>query len=112
MEENISFENLPKAVQKLNEKLSKIEQLLIFNTSKKEQENKDQLLTVEQAADFLSLSVPTIYSKISRGELPNYKRGKRVYFTRNSLMNHLKQGERKTFSEIEKEAENYLKNKK
>lgn len=112
MKDKISFNDLPEAVQNLEVKLSKIEQLLITQMSKETQISKDQLLTVEQAANFLSLSVPTIYSKVSRGELPNFKRGKRVYFTHDTLMAFLKQGKRKTNQEISKEAGQYLKKNK
>ena len=47
--------------------------------------NQDDLLTVQQAAKFLSLAVSTIYSMVSRGELPCMKRTKRIYFSRLDL---------------------------
>jgi excisionase family DNA binding protein len=76
-------------------------------------ETPEQLLTIQEAAKFLSLSVPTIYSKVSRGELPVMKRTKRLYFSRTELLEYLKEGRKKTTAEIEAEAEAYLsKNKK
>jgi excisionase family DNA binding protein len=69
----------------------------------------DKLLTIQAAAEFLSLAVPTIYSKVSKGELPVMKRSKRLYFSRIELMEYLKEGRKKTISEIEADAENYLK---
>lgn len=68
----------------------------------------EKLLTVHEAADFLNLSVPTIYSKVSRGELPVMKRGKKLHFSNTELMQYLKDGRKLTNSEIETEAENYL----
>jgi len=53
-------------------------------------DHPDQLLTIQQAAEFLSLSVPTLYSKVSKGELPVMKRSKRLYFSRIQLMEYLK----------------------
>ena len=41
-------------------------------------ENKDKMLNVKQAAEFLGLAVPTIYSKVSHRELPFMKRSKRL----------------------------------
>lgn len=73
----------------------------------------EQLLTVQEAAQFLNLTVPTIYSKVSKGELPYMKRGKRLYFSREELLQYLKEGRRKSNVEIAAEAEGYLsKNKK
>ena len=58
----------------------------------------DKLLTVHEAAEFLSLAVPTVYSMVSRGELPVMKRSKRLYFSRVELINYLKQGRKKTLA--------------
>jgi excisionase family DNA binding protein len=68
----------------------------------------EKLLTVQEAAAYLSLSVATIYSKVSRNELPFMKRGKRVYFTQMELLDYLKDGRNKSNEEIEEEAINHL----
>jgi len=52
----------------------------------------EQLLTIQEAAKFLSLTVPIMYSKVSKGELPVMKRGKRLYFSRTELLEYVKQG--------------------
>ena len=83
----------------------------ILNAVRNEQpiiEKSEKLLTVKGAADFLNLSVPTIYSKVSKGELPVMKRGKRLHFSSTELMQYIKDGRKLTNSEIETEAENYL----
>ena len=71
----------------------------------------EQLLTIQEAAKFLNLSVPTIYSKVSKGELPVMKRSKRLYFSSIELMEYLKAGRKKSNTEIEAEANNYLSKK-
>ena len=71
----------------------------------------DELLTVQDTAKFLSLSVPTIYGLISKGELPVMKRSKRCYFSKVVLFNYLRQGKKKTLAETASEAESYLKKK-
>ena len=73
-------------------------------------EQPEQLLTVQEAAQFLNLTVPTIYSKVSKGELPVMKRSKRLYFSSTELMEYLKEGRKKSNAEIDKEAETYLSN--
>ncbi len=105
----ITFDQLPGAVSKLSEKLDTIERLL--TEQRKPVEQHDDLLTIDQAADFLSLTKPTLYSKVSRGELPYMKRGKRLYFSKDELMGYLKEGRRKTNQEIEQEAGSYLQKK-
>lgn len=70
----------------------------------------EELLTVQEAAEFLHLSVPTIYSKVSKGELPVMKRSKRLYFSRTELLDYLKDGRKKSNAEIEQEANAYLSN--
>ena len=64
----------------------------------------EQLLTIREAAELLSLTVPTMYSKVSKGELPVMKRSKRLYFSRTELLEYLKDGRKKSNAEIEREA--------
>ncbi|MDX2190512.1 MAG: helix-turn-helix domain-containing protein [Bacteroidota bacterium] len=80
--------------------------------SQSEQPQSDELLTVQDTAKFLSLSVPTVYTLISKGELPVMKRSKRCYFFKVELINYLKQGRKMTLAETAIEAENYLNLKK
>jgi excisionase family DNA binding protein len=77
-----------------------------------QQAETDELLTVQDAAKFLSLTVPTVYGLISKGELPVMKRSKRCYFSKVELIDYLKQGRRKTLAETAIEAERYCKTKK
>ena len=70
------------------------------------------LLTVKEAAKFLSLSVPTIYGLISKNEIPFMKRSKRCYFSKIELMEYVKQGRRKTTAEIEAETDAFIRSKK
>jgi len=100
-------------------RLNNIETLLLdLKHSPKEQHShpeSDQLLTIQQAAEILCLSVPTIYSLVSRSEIPCMKKGKRLYFSKEEITNWIKTGRKKTISEIEMETDNYLyilKNKK
>lgn len=92
----------------IKEAQSEIEQPKFANT-----EQPEQFLTIQEAAEFMSLSVPTMYSKVSRCEIPSMKRGKRLYFSLKELTEYLRNGKKKTTAEIEAEADLYLsKNKK
>jgi excisionase family DNA binding protein len=79
--------------------------------SKPPTEQPEKLLTIQEAAEYLSLTVPTMYSKVSKGELPVMKRSKRLYFSRTELLDYLKDGRKKSNAEIEQEAKAYLKKK-
>ncbi len=70
------------------------------------------LLTVQEAAGFLSLSIPTIYGLISKSEIPVMKRSKRCYFYKKDLISYLNQGRQKTRSEIASEAEKHVNKKR
>jgi excisionase family DNA binding protein len=97
-------------------RLSSIENLILDLKHQPKQvettEHPDQLLTIQQAAEFLNLTVPTIYSKVSKRELPVMKRSKRLYFSRIQLMEYVKEGRKKSNAEIEQESNQYLTTKK
>ena len=73
------------------------------------QKEAEDLLTVQEAANFLSLVKPTIYSKVNKRELPFMKRGKRLYFSQSELLEYIKEGRRQTATEIKLEVNTYLK---
>ncbi len=106
--ENLTFEELPRAVSQLAAQLRNIEQLLTSKNEQQSTEQPEQLLTVQKAAKFLNLTVPTIYSKVSKRELPVMKRTKRLYFSETELMNYVKGGRKKTNTEIEAEAASHV----
>jgi excisionase family DNA binding protein len=109
--DQVTFESLPQAVIMLTKEVSELKRLLI---DKQEQpiNQPEQLLTVQEAAQFLNLAVATIYSKVSRKELPFMKRSKRLYFASSELLEYLKQGRVKSNAEIEQKASAYLSNKR
>ena len=96
--------------------LNRLETLLLdlskAQKKPKEQDDPEKLLTIQEVAELLNLSVPTIYSKVSKGELPVMKFGKKLYFSYLEILAFLKQGRKKTNYEIQAEAEKYLNNPK
>lgn len=59
-----------------------------------------EFLTIQEAAAFLNLAVPSLYSMVSRGDLPYIKKTKKLYFSRESLVEYLVSGKQKTKQEI------------
>ena len=80
--------------------------------NQKQSSNSNELLNIEQAAEFLGLAKPTLYAHTSKREIPHLKRGKKLYFEKEKLIEWLQEGKQKTQAEIQAEAQNYLKNGK
>ncbi|GGG18825.1 MULTISPECIES: helix-turn-helix domain-containing protein [Pontibacter] len=99
--ENLTFDQLPRAVSLLHEKMGRIERLLL---EQRPHQEAAAILNVQEAATLLHLSVATLYTKVSCREVPFSKRGKRLYFHRSELEEWVRQGRRKTVSEIREEA--------
>lgn len=48
----------------------------------------DEILTVEGVAKMLGVTVNAIYIRCNKGQIPYKKRGKRLYFSKNALLNY------------------------
>jgi len=93
----------------INARLTNIECLLLdlkHPSLPKNRANLGELnvLTIKQAAAFLSLSVPTLYGLVSRQSIPVSKQGKRLYFSQSELIDWVKTGRKLTLSEIDSQA--------
>ncbi|SRR6056297_1226197 len=111
--ENLTFDQLPKAVIILTKEVSELKRLFIERQEQPPTQESEQLLTIDEVAALLHLTKPTIYSKHSKGEIPGVcKQGKRLYFDRKIIIDWIKQGRKKSNAEIKQEAEAYLSNKK
>ncbi|MFL0685374.1 MAG: helix-turn-helix domain-containing protein [Algoriphagus aquaeductus] len=108
MYQELTFDQLPRAVTMLTNEVSELKRLLIEKQAESSTKSPEKPLSISEAADFLNLSVPTLYSKVSRGELPVMKRGKRLYFSLPELADYLKAGRKKSNEEIAAEADQYL----
>lgn len=104
----ISFEELPKAVALLGDRLAGIEQLLREQRHTPQQPESDQVLTIQQAGALLSLAVPTLYGLVHRKKIPVSKQGKRLYFSKQRLIDWIQYGKKPTQIEIDSEADLHL----
>lgn len=80
--------------------------------SPKSSNDLEDLLTIDQASEFLKLSVNTIYTHTRQATIPFCKKGKRLYFTKIELLEWVKSGRKKTTTEIKAEADTFLSNNK
>ena len=86
----------------------------IAENPQSEHPETEQLFTIKEASEFLHLSVATLYGYVSRNDIPFSKRpnSKRLWFSKQELIEWLKTGRKKTIAEINAEANTYLKSKK
>lgn len=114
MEKVLTFDKLPEAVTMLTKEVSELKRLLIEKQEQPTTEQPEQWLDLNDLIQYdpEKRTKPTWYSKISRNEVPHYKRGKKVYFLKSEIDEWLKQGKCKSNAEIEAEAKAYLLNNK
>ena len=98
-----TFDQIPIMMNKIHDKLEHLEKLIIRISTV--EENKEEVLNIQEASKLLDLSVSTIYSKVCKREIPVNKQGKRIYFYRHELMKWIKSGRVKTYLEIQNDIE-------
>ncbi len=108
----ITFEHLPQAVSQVYNKLENIERLL-SQINKEQQTEPDKWFDIHELCSYLpdKPKIPTIYGKVHRLEIPFHKGEgqKKLRFRKSEIDSWLSMGKNKTISEIEAEADNYLK---
>jgi excisionase family DNA binding protein len=93
--------------ESIEARLSNIETLLTgikFPSQPAVDPTKDELLTIRQTAELLSVAVPTVYSYVHFRQIPCMKRRGRVYFSKSELLAWIKSGKRSTQDEIKTNA--------
>ena len=95
---NVSFENLPQAVSLLLEKVETLQQL--FKSQQNPGSLSDKPLTISQAAEFVNLTVPTLYGFVSKRTIPFSKVGKRLYFSEAELTSWIKSGRKQSVTNL------------
>lgn len=102
----------------LDARLSNIESLLLdlkhsANNPISGSDTND-LLTIQQAGEFLHLSIPTLYLKVSKSEIPVCKLpgSRRLWFSKQELTEWIKTGRKQTVAEVKAEVEQTLSRQK
>jgi len=76
-----------------------------FKTNSKPE---SEYVYLDEACKLLMKSKATVYGMTSSQKIPFYKRGKKLYFKREELLQWLGQGRRKTVDEIRQSADDFL----
>ena len=100
--------------ESIDSRLSNIEKLLLDiygGTHIKPPDNDSgSLLTVDQAAAMLHLSTAGIYGLLHRRQIASLKRGRRVYFKKEDLLQYLEEGRRNAQDSLGQEQSTQIKN--
>jgi excisionase family DNA binding protein len=86
--DKITFNDLPKAVRELNEKIDKLIAL------QERPEEKDRFLDIDQLCDYLPErpARATVYGWVARRTVPFYKEGRKLLFRKSEIDTWLENG--------------------
>ena len=107
----ISFENLPKAVARLASEIAQIK-TMVQNAQKYEPKEKRIPIGIDEVSRIIGKAKPTIYTLVRKRKIPCYKNGKKLYFFEDEILEWISKGKKKTIQEIESEALKYHHNRK
>ncbi len=109
----LTFNELPKAVTQLCDKLDNIERLLLLKSNEQPPE-ADHWFDLNELCLYLpdKPAKATAYGWVHSGVIPHHKGQKKLRFLRSEIDQWLKTGKRKTIAELASNAEAYLKKKK
>lgn len=100
----ISFENLPKAVAHLVSELAEVKSL-VEKGQVSIVPQKRIPIDIEEACRIIGKAKPTVYALVRKRMIPCYKNGKKLYLFEEELLEWITKGKKKTLLEIESEAE-------
>lgn len=103
MYNDITFEKLPEAVAYLIEKMAEVKTLVENFTSQPSQ--KRLPIGIDDACRIIQKAKPTIYALVRKGLIPSYKRGKKLFFYEEELLDWINNGKKKTILDIKAEME-------
>jgi len=108
----LTFNELPTAVQTLIQKVETIETLLC--RQQQPPQETDRWLNLTDLCNYHPdhPAKPTVYTWICQRLIPHHKKGKKLMFLKSEIDDWLKQGRRKTITEIQADAQQYTANKR
>ena len=93
--------------QRLNNIENQLSELLKMAKAPILKEVTEEIMTVEQLSDYLTIARQTIYEKCSKKEIPYFKAGKRLYFKKSVINDWINSGRRYTTDELMQQAEEW-----
>ena len=82
--ETVTFDKLPEAVGYLTEQVIELKRMV--PELQPPASDKHVLVEIEDACRIIRKAKPTIYTLVRKGQLPAYKKGKKLYFYEDELL--------------------------
>ena len=113
-DKNITFEDLPKAMSWMMDKLNKLDSKLDGLNSVPQAQYADQWMNLKELCEYLPShpAEQTVYGWTSCHQIPYHKRGKRIMFLKSEIDAWLHDGKRKSQKELAEEAAQFIKSKR
>ena len=86
-----TFDKLPQAVGYLTEQMEQIRQMVAALQPQKSSD-KHRLIEIDEACKITRKAKPTIYTLARKGLIPAYKKGKKLYFYEDELLQWIESG--------------------
>ena len=99
----------------LDQRLTSIESILLelqASLSRPKVDASRLPINIDRVSALSNLAKPTIYGLVGAKKIPHAKQGKKLYFFEDEIIDWIRQGKRKTLSEIEAEAAAHLENRR
>ena len=95
--ETITFDSLPQAVNYLTEQMNAVRQMLeTALNSNNESKMEHRIVEIDEACSIVHKSKPKLYRLVRLGQIPAYKRGKKLYFYEDELIGWIESGRKST----------------
>lgn len=103
-----TFDEIPNILKRIEDRLDKIEEILLERI-------QNELTDIEfidaiEACEILKISLPTLYSKVSLREVPFYKKGNRLHFSKAELLKWIQEGKKNSLADINEKGKDFIKN--
>ena len=89
--EQITFDKLPQAVGYLTEQMEQIRQM-VAALQPQTSLDKHRIVEIDEACKITRKAKPTIYTLARKGLIPAYKKGKKLYFYEDELLQWIESG--------------------
>ena len=98
MANEITFDKLPQAVGYLTEQVERIHKI-VAALQPQTATDKHRIVEIDEACQITRKAKPTIYTLARKGLIPAYKRGKKLYFYEDELLQWI-ESSRKTLLDL------------
>ena len=109
-DKNITFEDLPKAMSWMMDKLNKLDSKIDGLNNIPQVRSADQWMNLKELCEYLPShpAEQTVYGWTSCHQIPFHKRGKRIMFLKSEIDAWLHDGKRKSQKELAEEAAQFI----